>query len=225
MNPLVSVIIPARNSAETLVRSVDSVVKQDYREIEVIIIVNGSVDSTLEIAKSIKDSRVKVVESQPGIVPALNVGIKISQGKYIARQDADDEWLPHKLKKQIEVLETGEVDVLGTQMIVSESSGTSSTSYPLTHEECCSWLFNSRNPIGHPSVVFRSSLIEKSGSYWEFYPFAEDMDLWMRMLPHARLGNLQESLITYHHVHNPKYDSRVPRAVAHHYARVYGITC
>lgn len=223
MRPLVSVVIPARNSAETLGKAVDSVLQQDYREIEVTIVVNGSVDSTLEVARSLSDERVKVIESQAGIVPALNAGLKASRGKYIARQDADDEWLPGKLTRQVGILESNELDVCGTQMVVKERDAQTLTDYPLAHEDCCHWLFQGCNPIGHPSVVFRSSLVEKVGGYWEFFPFAEDLDLWMRLLPHAKFGNLKEALVTYNHTHNESYDPRVPNAVAHHYSRLYHI--
>jgi len=223
VNSLVSVVIPARNSAGTLRRSVDSVLSQDYRELEVIIAVNGSTDDTLEVAMSFDDKRIRVIESPKGIVPALNSCLRVSRGEYIARQDADDEWLPGKLTKQIEFLALNDVDVLGTQMIVKEREKQSLTSYPLLHEDCCEWLSKGHNPIGHPSVVFRSSLLEKVGGYWEFFPFAEDLDLWMRLLPHAKFGNLGEALNIYNHTHNENYDARVPKVVAHHYSRLYNI--
>lgn len=222
VSPLVSVVIPARNSELTLRRSVNSVLEQEYSNIEVIIAVNGSTDDTLGVAKSFNDSRVRVIESQPGIVPALNSCLKISRGKYIARQDADDEWLPGKIIRQIEVLESDRIDVLGTQMIVREKNLETATDYPQLHEDCIRWLFDARNPIGHPSVVFRSAILEKVGGYWEAFPFAEDMDLWMRMIPHVRFGNLSEKLNVYNHVRNPMYDVRVPRAVAQHYHSLYG---
>lgn len=224
MNPLVSVVIPARNSSTTLLRAVESVLSQDYRETEVIVVVNGSTDDTLETAKSIEDERMVVIESSPGIVPALNSGLKISRGKYIARQDADDEWLPGKLSKQISALESGGIDVLGTQMIVKERDKESITKYPLNHAECRDWLFKGHNPIGHPSVVFRSELLEKVGGYWELFPFAEDMDLWMRMLPHTKFANLEEPLNIYNHVHNANYNPSVPILLSNFYSTLYGVS-
>ena len=223
MKPLVSVAIPARNSALTIRRAVDSVLSQDYGNFEVIIAVNGSTDSTLETARSITDDRIRVIESQVGIVPALNACLKASRGEYIARQDADDEWLPGKLSKQIQFLESTEVDILGTQMIVREGGSETATRYPSNHDDCVRWLFDSRNPIGHPSVVFRSSLLGKVGGYWDAFPFAEDMDMWMRMLPYSKLSNLEDELVVYHHAPNPNYDPRVPRLVAQHYSRLYSI--
>jgi len=223
VKPLVSVAIPARNSALTLRRAVDSVLSQDYGNFEVIIAVNGSTDNTLSVAKSIDDDRINVIESQAGIVPALNACLKASRGDYIARQDADDEWLPGKLSKQIQILESSDVDVLGTQMIVREGETETFTRYPSLHDDCVRWLFEAKNPIGHPSVVFRSSLLGKVGGYWEAFPFAEDMDLWMRMLPHAKFANFEDYLTRYHHFQNSLYDSRVPRLVTQHYSSLYHI--
>lgn len=221
MKPLVSIAVPARNAALTLRRAVDSVLSQDYGNLEVIIAVNGSTDNTLGIAKSINDDRIRVIESQAGIVPALNACLKSSRGDYIARQDADDEWLPGKLSKQVQFLESTEIDVLGTQMIVREGESETVTRYPSLHNDCVKWLFEAKNPIGHPSVVFRSSILGKVGGYWDAFPFAEDMDLWMRMLPYSKLSNLEDELVVYHHVPNPNYDTRVPRLVAQHYSRLY----
>jgi glycosyltransferase involved in cell wall biosynthesis len=218
---LVSVIIPARNSEQTLARAVNSVIEQDYDNTEIIIAVNDSTDDTLKIAKSFQDSRVRVIETKPGIVTALNSCLKLSQGKYVARQDADDEWLPGKLSRQIKALEDSDVDVLGTQMIVRESNGEHTTSYPLDHVGCLTWLLQGKNPIGHPSVIFRSSILEKVGGYWELFPFAEDLDLWMRMLPHAKFSNLQESLNIYNHVPNTNYNPAVVHAVRNFYSTIY----
>ena len=222
MKPLVSIAIPARNAALTLRRAVDSVLSQDYGNLEVIIAVNGSTDNTLGIAKSIDDDRIRVIESQAGIVPALNACLKTSRGDYIARQDADDEWLPGKLSKQVQFLESTGIDVLGTQMIVREGESETVTRYPSLHDDCVKWLFEAKNPIGHPSVLFRSSLLGKVGGYWEAFPFAEDMDMWMRALPHARLGNLDEPMNIYNHVHNVNYNPKVPRILCNFYSYLYG---
>lgn len=224
MNPKVSVVIPARNSAKTLQAAVKSVCNQGFNDLEIIIAVNGSSDNTLEIASNIKDDRIHVIETQPGIVPALNAALKVSKGKYIARQDADDTWLEGKLRQQIEVLENNNIDILGTQMIIRrENEHDSLTSYPINHNDIVNWLFNAKNPIGHPSVVFRQSLLEKVGGYWEAFPLAEDFDLWMRMLVHAKFSNTSTPGIIYNHVPNNDYDSKVVISAASHYRSLYGI--
>jgi glycosyltransferase involved in cell wall biosynthesis len=223
MSPKVTVAIPARNAQDTLEVSVKSVLCQDYENIEVVIAVNGSSDRTLEISKNLSklDKRISVIESSPGIVPALNACLKVSTGKYIARQDADDEWLPGKLNNQISRLEREKIDVLGTQMTIRSQSGDTTTRYPLTHEGCLEWLSRGHNPIGHPSVVFRSSLLEKVGGYWELFPLAEDLDLWMRCLPHVRFSNLEEVGNIYNFRPNPNYNPAITRAIVSHYSNLY----
>jgi hypothetical protein len=118
-------------------------------------------------------------------------------------------------------LEQNSLNVLGTQMIVKSGTNESSTKYPLTDHECRNWLFNGHNPIGHPSVVFRSDLIEKIGGYWEIFPLAEDMDLWMRMFIHAKFANLSEKFVIYNHVPNPNYNPVIPNIVSQHYRKLY----
>jgi len=224
LTPKVSVVIPARNSSKTLQAAVKSVCNQDFNDLEIIIAVNGSSDDTLAIASNIKDDRIHVIETQPGIVPALNAALKVSKGKYIARQDADDIWLEGKLKHQIEVLENNSIDILGTQMIVRrENEQDVLTRYPTNHNDIINWLFNAKNPIGHPTVVFRQSLLEKVGGYWEAFPLAEDFDLWMRLLIHAKFSNTSTPGIIYNHVPNNDYDPNVVITATNHYRNVYGI--
>lgn len=221
---LVSVIVPARNSENTLGDSIESVLMQSYEDFELLIIVNNSSDSTLDVAKSYTDKRIKVFESSPGIVPALNVGLQNSKGKYIARQDADDLWYQDKLKFQIERFETGDIDILGTQMCIKEKDKQDIiTTYPAFHNDCVTWLINGKNPIGHPTVMMKKTLFDKVGGYWEFFPFAEDLDLWTRSIPHAKFANLDFVGIQYNFVPNQNYNPNVPKILSSYYSSLYGI--
>jgi glycosyltransferase involved in cell wall biosynthesis len=220
----VSVILPARNSSLTIEESIVSVLEQDYSDFEILVVINGTTDDTFEVVNSIKDDRIKIFESQPGIVPALNVGLKNAQGEYIARQDSDDIWFRDKLKNQIEKLKKTDIHILGTQMLIREHEKDDVfTNYPLTHEECVTWLCNSRNPIGHPTVVMKKNIFDKVGGYWEFFPLAEDLDLWMRCLPHVKFANLDTVGIQYNLVPNVNYNPNVPRILTKHYLSVYGV--
>lgn len=216
-------MIPARNAEKTIQQSVKSVLNQDFKNIEVIVVVNGCSDDTEGALHAIEDDRIKIATSGPGIVSALNTGLMLSRGKYIARQDADDEWLAGKLRNQISVLEYGDLDVLGTQMIICEGENEKSTEYPLTNTQIISCILRGSNPIGHPSVVFRRSVLDKVGGYWEMFPLAEDLDMWARMIPHVRFGNLTESHVRYNFTPNPSYNPSVPRLLAQHYSSLYGV--
>lgn len=220
---MISVILPAYNSEKTIESSIRSVLNQTYTNFELIVVLNGCSDNTEDIAKTISksDNRIKIHHSEKGIVPALNTGLRYASGDIIARQDADDEWYKFKLEKQIE--QFNNCDILGTQIDISSSGIINQSNYPLDHSGCVNWLLNSQNPIAHPSVIFKRSILDKIGGYWDLFPFAEDMDFWLRCIPFFKLKNADFIGMKYNHVHNPKYNSTVPIIVSRHYRSLYGV--
>lgn len=108
--PLVSVIIPTYNRAYCIEKAVESVLKQDYDNMEILIVDDGSTDDTETIIRNIGDERIKYYKilSNKGAGAARNVGIQHAKGKYIAFQDSDDVWVEGKLKKQVAVLENSD---------------------------------------------------------------------------------------------------------------------
>jgi glycosyltransferase involved in cell wall biosynthesis len=114
-NPLVSVIIPAYNAENYLQFSVKSVLDQTYKNIEIIIVNDGSTDKTIDIAEelALKFNQIKVFNQKNGKqAKARNTGIKASRGEIIAFIDADDEWLPEKLEIQVKKLIDLNVDLV-----------------------------------------------------------------------------------------------------------------
>ncbi len=113
--PTVSVILPTFNRATLIPRAIRSVLTQSYKDLELIIIDDGSIDNTEDIIKNLmqSDHRIKYYKSSinKGVSNARNIGIKIAAGKYIAFQDSDDEWLPGKLEKQVSLLESLSTDI------------------------------------------------------------------------------------------------------------------
>ena len=100
--PLVSVVIPVYNRMDTIERSINSVLNQTYKNIEIIVIDDGSIDDTLKIIEHLSISDIKVLkQNHGGANAARNLGISAAKGEFIAFQDSDDEWLPDKLEKQI----------------------------------------------------------------------------------------------------------------------------
>lgn len=102
-NPTVSVIIPTYNRAHLLRRSINSVLEQTFTDFELIIVDDCSTDSTNELLKTYGDPRIRYLKNSEnlGAGRSRNAGVAASNGKYIAFQDSDDEWLPQKLEKQI----------------------------------------------------------------------------------------------------------------------------
>jgi glycosyltransferase involved in cell wall biosynthesis len=112
--PLVSVIIPAYNAEKFIAKTLESVLFQTYQNIEVLVVDDGSTDTTAEIVKSFvqKDSRVSLLlQSNAGVAAARNLAIEKSKGEYIAPIDADDIWYPQNLEKQVKCLTSSEPSV------------------------------------------------------------------------------------------------------------------
>ena len=103
--PLVSVIIPTYNRANLLKRAIKSVLDQTYKNLEIIIVDDGSTDNTKDIVKTFSDPRIQYIRlpENRGVSSARNMGIKKSRGDFIAFLDSDDEFLPEKLEKQSEI--------------------------------------------------------------------------------------------------------------------------
>lgn len=111
--PQVSVVIPTHNRAGVLGRSIRSVLGQTHHDLDLVIVDDGSTDNTRDMVAQFHDGRVKYVqhETNRGCAAARNTGIAIATGDYLAFNDSDDEWLPHKLERQLQVLGTADAQV------------------------------------------------------------------------------------------------------------------
>ena len=212
---------------KTLERSINSVLNQTvFNETDMFltVVINGPIDGSGAIAHRIsqKCPKISITYSDPGIVPALNRGLKTARASdFIARIDADDFWYPEKIEKQLKLFkENSDLDILGTQIrLVSPETWAPtgvSNDYPLDHYNMRNWLKANRNPIAHPSVLFKSHILNKVGGYDDIFPMAEDMWLWVKaVLCGYTLGNTNEVLVDYTSTHNPKYRPVVPQLVSH----------
>ena len=124
--PCVSVILPTFNRADLLAPSVRSVLNQDFTDLELIVVDDGSTDHTTRVLDSIKDSRLQLLrlDSNRGQSAARNAGIEKSRGEFIAFQDSDDVWYRNKLSRQIDVFRScPEVSVVYSDMRRIRSDG------------------------------------------------------------------------------------------------------
>ena len=121
--PEVSVILPVFNAARTISAAVRSILDQTLRDIELIVVDDGSADETVRIVRQMRDPRLKLVEcSHCGVAAAANTGTSIAVAPFIARMDADDVSRPHRLEKQLALLHQQQLNVAGCQVrIVSET--------------------------------------------------------------------------------------------------------
>lgn len=219
------VLMPVHNGAKTIERAINSVFEQknvdlDYR---LCVVLNKCTDNTEEIVRnSTWSNRIDIINCNlKGIVPALNTGLQYCIGKgatLIARQDADDKWHPKKLSTQLEYINNNpEIDICGTSLKYVKPETFETThemAYPESHDECISWLLNGRNPIAHPSVIYRKTVITKCGGYDNTFPLAEDMFLWLRAYRNGcKFGNVNYPFVEYTFVPNPNYNPSVAIAL------------
>ena len=204
----VSVLLPFRNSAETLDAAIASITAQTLRHWKLLLIDNASKDDGSSIAQrwADRDPRITLLqEPRIGIAHALNTGLAQAKGKYIARMDADDVSHSERLAKQVAYLDTHpEIGVLGTR-----------TSFATTVEKSSGmrWFVDWQNnilspqehyvkrfvdaPLAHPTVMFRRELVDLHGGY-DTGPLPEDHELWLRWMDAGvRFAKLPEALLTW----------------------------
>lgn len=202
--PLISIIISTYNRANYLKRAVESILKQAYKNIELIIVDNGSIDKTFKIISefSQKDTRIKIIINRInlGRGKSSNKGIRKARGKYIARLDDDDYWAdPKKLEKQVKFLESHADYVLaGGGMISINETGQELFRYlfPENDEDIKKSIL-SDNLFAHGSVIFRKDAWEKVGGYNEEFDFPEDWDLYLKLGKLGKFYNFQEYFLYY----------------------------
>lgn len=184
----ISVVMSVYNETqEEVSRAIESILTQSYKNFEFIIILddpdNLSLKNLLEQYQQF-DSRIKVYVNSKniGLALSLNKGIKESTGKYIARMDADDVSLPDRLKKEYEVLNSNNIDVVFCNYTIVDSKGKYISSVERSYSNLkIREILPYNNIIAHPTVMFKKDLFYKVRGYRSF-PCAQDYDLWLRMM-------------------------------------------
>jgi len=189
--PIISVVLPMRNASATLGECLQSIANQTFRDYEVVIVDDGSSDESVSMVKEWRrrDSRIRLHRQTPlGLVAALNKGLALARGKYIARMDADDIMLAHRLQVQLEFLiRYPNVHLVGTQAEVfpADNLKVGYREYIrwqnncLTHRDIVDELYV-ESPLAHPTVMVHRDVFSKLGGYRDG-DFPEDYDLWLRM--------------------------------------------
>ena len=198
--PTVSVVIPTYNSARYLGEAVDSAVNQTFKDIEILVIDDGSTDETQDVVRRYGASVRCVSQENKGVAVARNHGIAQSRGRYVAFLDADDVWWPEKLEKELAALEghgefqachTGVqvVDGLGRPFVVAGRHDGVST---------LEALLLRGNVVGTPStVICRRLLFSKVGAFDPGLSQCADWDMWVRLATVTEFVYLDEALVTY----------------------------
>ena len=201
---LISVILPVYNAEKYLKEAILSILNQSYSNFELIILNDGSKDSSMAIINKFKliDSRIRVIDREnKGLVYTLNEGLVIANGEFIARMDADDICLPNRFESQIMLMKDNKLDICGCHyfLINEEGSIDGLNLVPISHELCILSL-SSKVPFAHPSVMIKKDFLDKKNIQYgqSQYKIAEDFDLWLRMFKEgAVFGNVNDVLFKY----------------------------
>jgi len=192
--PLVSVLIPVR-SGRYFAPALDSILVQTAVDFEVICIDDGADTLASGILReaSANGQKFRILRnSGHGIADALNTGLASARGELIARMDADDICLPHRLATQAAYLRANpEIGVLGTQAVAIDASGArlGRARVPVGRHRVFEYL-QTGSPLIHPTVMMRRSLLRKVGGYRRVFEGAEDYDLWLRLSAQTAMDNL-----------------------------------
>jgi len=205
IKPMVSVVLPTYNRARTLGRAINSVLGQTFRDLELIVVDDSSTDDSKTVVSGFNDPRIHYVrhDVNRGANAARNTGIKISRGEYLAFQDSDDEWLPEKLEKQVNLLAAadGAVDVVYTGCLRWKGDG--ATYIPGEHvavkEGDVHRQLLTGNFITTQTVLARRCCLVECGLFDEEMPRLQDWDLWIRVARRKRFAYINEPLALAYH--------------------------
>ncbi len=207
--PLVSVIIPAYNMEKLIGKTLKSVIKQTYQNIEIIVIDDGSKDRTTTVVKQLieQDNRIKLLQQKNlGVAVARNRGIEIAKGEFIAPIDADDLWYPENLERQVQCIKEANLDV---GLVYSWSLDIDENDFPTGGFKVSEIEGNvyptlvCNNFLGNASCcLMRRNVVEKIGGYsLEFKKQnaqgCEDWDLYLKIAANYQFKVVRDFLVGY----------------------------
>jgi glycosyltransferase involved in cell wall biosynthesis len=213
--PAVSVVIPSYNHAAFIAEAVNSVLNQSLRDLELIVVDDGSTDTSLSVLAGFSDPRLKIIsQANQGAHAAINRGLREASGKYLAILNSDDAYHPRRLEKAINVLEAdSQVGLVGTFIEIVDTEG-KTLGVKHSYQDCSPWLLETPEESFRAVDDLRAALLTEN--YWattsnyvfprswferigEFLPlrYAHDWDFALRMARVARLVMLPEVLMRY----------------------------
>ncbi|TAE34119.1 MAG: glycosyltransferase [Cytophagales bacterium] len=197
--------MPVHNGERYLAQAIESVLNQSFTNFEMLIVNDGSNDSTAAILEeyAYRDKRIRILTNKAaqgyGGEKASNGAYKLAKGQYVAKLDADDVARPDRLAKQVAFLNNNPtIFLVGSFLEIIDTNGkvTSSREYPTGHQDIYQ-SFYYRNPIGHPSIMFRNGLIK--GDFYQLrFPALNDYYSFFRLIQAGYpMANIPEYLVQY----------------------------
>jgi glycosyltransferase involved in cell wall biosynthesis len=206
MPAAVSVVLPTYNRAWCLARAIESVLRQTYRALELIVVDDGSTDDTPDVVSAFSDPRIRYIRlaRNRGAGAARNVGVRHATGRLLAFQDSDDEWLSANLELHLSTFEAcaPEVAVVYSDMHRIHRDGRvryhrSPTLVPGRLIDPVTRFYQVCS-LGIQSTVIRRECFEAVGGFDEALPALEDLELFIRLSKRYRMRHLREPLVRYH---------------------------
>ncbi len=193
---MVSVIMPAFNRKKTVLDAVNSVLEQTYRNIELIVVDDGSTDGTAEVLSKIDDSRFKYVyQENAGACAARNRGIELARGEYIAFHDSDDIWHKDKIKKQIFIFEKINPDIVFCKLLKTYPSG-KVVVYPEYYGEGFLKPVENLFGIGTQTIMAKRKVFEKY-KFDPQMPRFQEFEMLFRATKEFSIYCVDEALVDY----------------------------
>lgn len=214
---MVSIIMTVYNDEKYVSETINSILKQSYKNFEFLIYDDASTDDSLKLIKKFEalDKRIKVFSGKKlGRAKALNFLVNNSKGRFIANIDSDDPSLKERISRQVEFLYKNPHIVLvgtGTELIDNDGKKIGEIYPEKTFNKIKNQMAYS-NPFIHSSVMIRKDKLIEVGSYNENLFAFIDYELWIRLLKKYKASNLQETLIQ-KRIHQGQYfeSSLIPR--------------
>lgn len=187
-------------NAGYMAEAIDSILKQSFADFEFLIFDDGSTDGSASLLDNYaaRDERIRIIHlpEHQALAETLNQGIALAKGEYIARMDADDISLQERFKKQVDFLDKHtEVAVVSVFTKVIDKDGKEIGEHrPATNHEQIKKMSFFSGQLCHPAVMFRKEAIMSLGGYNEQYLYAQDYELWFRVMKRYQVANLPEIL-------------------------------
>jgi glycosyltransferase involved in cell wall biosynthesis/GT2 family glycosyltransferase len=198
--PIVSFVLAAHDAAATLGASVGSVLRQTVRELELVVVDDGSSDDTQELLARVRDPRLVVMRNDRslGLAASLNSGLDAARSRWVARLDADDVALPERLERQLARLDgTRPPALLGSAVMEFGDDGRAGSIHEAPPGAATMrWHALFGAPVFHPTVVVDRDLLDRHGLRYDTdYAESEDYELWTRVLAVGEGDNVREPLV------------------------------
>jgi len=206
-HPVVSVIIPAYNHENYIRDCIHSVLEQDYQSIDLIVINDGSTDDTDKKIRAILKENPAcfryVSQANEGLIKTLNIGLKMSRGRYICELASDDILVPGSIRKRVEFLEANpDIDVVFADRYLLDGNARTNVRTSEGKEryyrnpEYTVWdLITGKVRIQFSSGMFRKAILEKLGGFDEDFRFYEDIAMQYHLAIHTKIGYLDEPVM------------------------------